>query len=118
MMSANQLGTNMPLDSIIKMMNEDNLYYLDKSNGSFQSPIEIIDKIRTKWDTLFDCVLEQWLVRHPEDNNKEAFREASTGKFYSWWDILSELREQTPVGKSFEKKLNEFYIYQLTRSPK
>ena len=33
-------------------------------------------------------------------------------------DILVELRKQTQVGKSFEQKLNEYYIYQLNRSKK
>lgn len=118
MMSANQLGTDIPLDSIIEMMNEENFFYLDRSNDDFNSVTAIIDKIRANWNTKFDCVLEQWLIRHPEDNNKEAFSEASIGKTYTWADILSELRIQSAVGKSFEQKLNEYYIYQLQRSKK
>lgn len=118
MMSANQLGTDIPLDSIIEMMNEENFFYLDRSNDDFNSVTAIIDKIRSNWSTKFDCVLEQWLIRHPEDNNKEAFSEASTGKTYTWADILSELRLQSTIGKSFEQKLNEYYIYQLQRSKK
>ncbi|MBO5583516.1 MAG: hypothetical protein J5942_03395 [Prevotella sp.] len=118
MMSANQLGTDIPLDSIIEMMNEENFFYLDRSNDDFNSVTAIIDKIRANWNTKFDCVLEQWLIRHPEDNNKEAYSEASTGKTYTWADILSELRLQSSIGKSFEQKLNEYYIYQLQRSKK
>lgn len=118
MMSANQLCTDIPLESIIEMMNEENFFYLDRSNDDFESVTAIIDKIRANWNTKFDCVLEQWLIRHPEDNNKEAFSEAATGKVYTWSDILSELRTQSTVGKSFEQKLNEYYIYQLQRSKK
>lgn len=118
MMSANQLGTDIPLDSIIEMMNEENFFYLDRSNDDFNSVTAIIDKIRANWNTKFDCVLEQWLIRHPEDNNKEAYSEASTGKTYTWADILVELRLQTPVGKSFEQILNEYYIYQINHSKK
>ena len=118
MMSANQLRTDIPLDSIIEMMNEENVFYLDRSNDNFESVVTIIDKIRTQWSAKFDYVLEQWLIRHPEDNNKEAFCEASTGKRYTWEDILVELRKQTAVGKSFEKMLNEYYIYQMTHSKK
>lgn len=118
MMSANQLRTDIPLEAIIEMMNEENFFYLDRSNSDFETTISIVDKIRSQWTTKFDCVLEQWLVRHPEDNVKEAFSEASTGKTYTWADILVELRQQTPVGKSFEQKLNEYYIYQLNRSKK
>ena len=118
MMSANQLPTDMPLDSIIEMMNEDNFFYLDRSNNDFLVVKSIIDKIQANWETKFDCILEQWLIRHPEDNNKEAFTEAATGKVYTWTDILSELRRQTAIGKSFEQKLNELYIYQINRSKK
>ena len=118
MMSANQLGTDIPLDAIIEMMNEENFFYLDRSNDDFNSVTAIIDKIRANWNTKFDCVLEQWLIRHPEDNNKEAYSEASTGKTYTWADILVEVRLQTPVGKSFEQILNEYYIYQINHSKK
>lgn len=114
MMSANQLGTDIPLDSIIEMMNEENFFYLDRSNDDFNSVTAIIDKIRANWNTKFDCVLEQWLIRHPEDNNKEAYSEASTGKTYTWADILSELRLQSSIGKSFEQELNEYYILLLS----
>ena len=99
-MSANQLRTDIPLDSIIEMMNEENFFYLDRSNDDFES------------------VIEQWLLRHPEDNDREAFSEVSTGTTFTWADILVELRQQTPIGKSFEQKLNEYYIYQLNRSKK
>ena len=102
-MSANQLRSDIPLESIVEMMNEENFFYLDRSNGDFDSVISIINKVRSQWSTKFDCVLEQWLIRHPEDNNKEAF---------------SELRQQTRTGKDFEQKLNEYYIYQLNRSKK
>jgi len=117
-MSANQLRTDIPLESIVEMMNEENFFYLDRSNDDFDSVISIIDRVRSQWSTKFDCVLEQWLLRHPEDNNKEAFSEVSTGKTFTWADILVELRQQTPIGKSFEQKLNEYYIYQLNRSKK
>ena len=117
-MSANQLRSDIPLESIVEMMNEENFFYLDRSNGDFDSVISIINKVRSQWSTKFDCVLEQWLLRHPEDNNKEAFSEVSTGKTFTWADILVELRQQTPIGKSFEQKLNEYYIYQLNRSKK
>lgn len=41
-MSANQLRTDIPLDSIIEMMNEENFFYLDRSNDDFESVISIL----------------------------------------------------------------------------
>lgn len=117
MMSANAISQIAGLD-IIEMINEDYIWFFDRNNGTVTDACNLIDRIRKLWTTRFDCVLEQWLIRHPEDNGKEAFSEASTGKSYTWADILMELRLQTSVGKSFEKMLNEYYIYQFTHSKK
>lgn len=117
MMSANAISQIAGLD-IIEMINEDFIWFFDRNNGTVKDACDLIDRIKNLWTTRFDCVLEQWLIRHPEDNDKEAFSEASTGRTYTWADILEELRLQTPVGKSFEQKLNEYYIYQLDRSNK
>lgn len=117
MMSANAISQIAGLD-IIEMINEDFIWFFDRNSGTVKDACNLIDRIKTLWTIRFDCVLEQWLIRHPEDNDKEAFSEASTGRTYTWADILEELRLQTSVGKSFEQKLNEYYIYQLNRSNK
>ena len=118
MMSANKLVSDIPLEEVIYMMNEENFFYLDKNAGVFDSSKTIIDKICSHWKTDFDCILEQWLVKHPEDNNKEAYSEVATGRTYTWYDVLKGLRLQNPIGKTFEHKLSEYYIYQLKRSKK
>ena len=110
--NVNQLSSN----DIMSLINTENIFFI--KNTDIAGAKEKIDKIQSLWKVRFDCVLEQWLIRHPEDNSKEAFSEVSTGKTYTWEDILVELRKQTPVGKSFEQKLNEYYIYQLNRSKK
>lgn len=115
MMSANNVN-QLSSNDIMFLMNTENIYFI--KNTDISGAKAKIDKIQSLWKVRFDCVLEQWLVRHPEDNAKEAFSEASTGKTFTWADILVELRKQTPVGKSFEHKLNEYYIYQLNRSKK
>ena len=110
--NVNQLSSN----DIMSLINTDNIYFI--KNTDIAGAKEKIDKIQSLWKVRFDCVLEQWLIRHPEDNSKEAFSEVSTGKTYTWKDILVELRKQTSVGKSFEKKLNDYYIHQLNRMKK
>lgn len=110
--NVNQLSSN----DIMSLINTDNIYFI--KNTDIAGAKEKIDKIQSLWKVRFDCVLEQWLIRHPEDNCKEAFSEVSTGKTYTWEDILVELRKQTSVGKSFEKKLNDYYIHQLNRMKK
>ncbi len=119
MMSANPLSDiSVSSQDLIEMMNSENFFYFDRSNGSFEDVDIIINSIKKQWSVKFDCVLEDWLLRHPEDNKKEAFTETDSGKKYTWEDILIELRQQTAIGKSFEKKLNQYYIHLLNRSKK
>lgn len=110
MMSANDINGNIPPESIVEMINEENIFYLHRSKD-FDVVKSIVDKICRSWKTRFDCILEQWLVRHPEDGHTEAFSDVASGKVYTWAEILSELRKQSDVGKYFEGLLNEFYIH-------
>lgn len=113
MMSANSV-TQLSSNDIMNLINMDSLFFI--KNTDIEGAKERIKQIRTQWNARFDCVLEEWLLRHPEDNTKEAFSEQ--GKTYTWNDILDELRHQTPVGKSFEQMLNEYYLYQRTNLKK
>ena len=115
MISANPVD-QLTAKDLTALINTENIFFV--KNNDEDSAHEKIEQIRFLWKSRFDCILEEWLVRHPEDNGKEAFSEATTGKSYTWDDILKELRLQTPVGKSFEQKLNEYYIYQINRSKK
>lgn len=118
-MSANSLRQNVGSDKdIIEMINQDNIFYLDRSNSDVGRVKSIVGEIRKQWTTKFDCILEEWLVRHPEDNYKEAFTDVAEGKTYTWADILPELRRQSEIGKSFEGRIHSYYIDFLNRSRK
>lgn len=111
MMSANNLKQIEGID-IATMINEDFIWFYDRNNGSVEDACCLIRHITQYWSSRFDCVLERWLIRHPEDMQKIAFTQVS-GESYTWGQILSELRLQTEVGRLFEQMINEFYIYQL-----
>lgn len=111
MMSAYNLRQIEGLD-IAAMINEDFIWFYDKNNGSVDVACSLIQRITQYWSSRFDCVLERWLVRHPEDKDKIAFRQVS-GESYTWGQILTELRLQTKIGRLFEQMINQFYIYQL-----
>lgn len=110
MMSANSLNQLDPSD-IATLINMNNIFFI--KNTDTDGAQEYVEKIRALWKTQFDCILEYWLVRHPEDANKIAFTEVS-GKTYTWGEILSELRLQTSVGKAMEQLVNEYYLYEYT----
>ncbi len=114
MMSANAISQISGLD-IIEMINEDYIWFFDRNNGTFTDASKLIDRIKNLWKTRFDCILEKWILKHPEDADKFAFREAG-GDSYTWAEMLKQLRLQTEVGKIFEGMVNEYYIYQLLKS--
>lgn len=116
MMSANAISQIPGLD-IIDMINEDYIWFFDRNNGTFNNANELINQIKRLWRTRFDCILEEWILRHPEDAEKYAYREVG-GRSFTWAEMLNELRHQSDVGKVFEGMINEYYIYQLLNSEK
>lgn len=106
MMSAN-LMSQLKSDDLIKLINTENIFFI--KNTDEDGAKEKIEKIRSIWKSRFDCILERWLIRHPEIADKEAY--STVEKKYTWKDILSELRMQTPAGKAMEQMVNQFYLY-------
>ena len=111
MMSANQIKQNSEVQNsdIVEMMNEENFYYFDSSINDNKDAVELVRTIIGKWESRFDCVLEQWLIRHPEDKQKIVMRQ--NGKEYTWESILKEVRMQTEIGRDFERRANQSTIY-------
>ena len=90
------------------MINEDFIWFYDKNNGSVDDACYLIHRITKYWSSRFDCVLERWLVRHPEDKAKIVY--SRNRKAYSWEQLLKEVRLQTEVGKDFARIMNQYCI--------
>lgn len=109
MMSANQIvQNNIKNSDIIEMMNAENFYFYDSSNDDADA-VALVKIVLRKMESKFDCVLEQWLIRHPEDKSKVVIRQ--NGFNYTWDDVLREVRMQTEFGMDFERKANQSTIY-------
>lgn len=106
MMSANPMN-QLKSEDLITLINTENIFFV--KNTDEDGAKEKIEKIRSIWISRFDCILERWLTRHPEDADKEAY--STLSKRYTWKDILSELRMQTTAGKAMEQMVNQFYLY-------
>lgn len=109
MMSANRIIRNNIQDSdIIEMMNAENFYFYDSSNDDADAVV-LVKNVLRKMESKFDCVLEQWLIRHPDDKSRVVIRQ--NGLNYTWNDVLREVRMQTEFGMDFERKANQSTIY-------
>ena len=107
MMSANNLKQIEGID-IAAMINEDFIWFYDRNNGSVEGACTLIQQITQYWSSRFDCVLERWLVRHPDDKDKLVYSRNKTD--YSWGQLLNEVRMQTEVGKDFARIMNQYCI--------
>jgi hypothetical protein len=107
MMSANNLSQIAGVD-IVEMINQDYIWFLDRNNSTVQDACKMIDDISALWDSRFDCVLEHWLIRHQEDKDKVVYNK--NNKVYTWGQLLNEVRNQTEVGRDFERVMNQYCI--------
>jgi hypothetical protein len=107
MMSANNLNQIAGAD-LVEMINQDYIWFLDRNNSTFNDACELIDTISRLWDSRFDCVLEQWLIRHQEDKDKIVY--SQNNESYTWGQLLAEVRMQTEVGRDFERVMNQYCI--------
>lgn len=107
MMSANNLNQIAGVD-LVEMINQDYIWFLDRNNSTVQDACTLIDSIASLWDSRFDCVLEQWLIRHQEDTDKVVYIQGKNG--YTWGQLLDEVRLRTEVGKDFERIMNQYCI--------
>lgn len=110
MMSANTVD-QLSAKDIAALINTDNIFFI--KNTDTDGAKSYVEKIRQLWKSRFDCILEYWLVRHPEDADKVVFSIAGQHA-YTWGDILVELRHQTPVGKQMEQMVNQYYIHEFS----
>lgn len=106
MMSANN-PTQLVDKDITALINTDNIFFIKNTN--IDGAKEFVNKIKLLWQSKFDCILERWILNHPEDAEKVVYKDGNGS--YTWQDILVELRLQSLIGKSIEEMVNRYYIY-------
>ncbi|NHN27082.1 response regulator [Flavobacterium jejuense] len=71
--------------------------------------LKIVFKAELFYKNSLDNAIEDWIIEKPEDKDKPFFF-TSNGISLSLNEILFEIRNQTELGKSFARKLNELTI--------
>ena len=109
MMSANSPHQFLDKD-ITALINTDNIFLI--KNTDTIGAKSYVNKIKSLWKSKFDCVLENWILKHPEYAEKIVYRD--TTQVYTWKDLLKELRMQSPIGKIIEEMVYRYYIFQYS----
>ncbi len=113
------LNTAKVLDEIpnteLKIFINDHLMALvDKTDG-YPKTLEQVDKAINYLDNRVDCVLEEWIIRHEKFTKETPYLQDERGKSYSLKDILSEIRKDTPFGRSMSSNIIRTAITMLQR---
>lgn len=111
MMSANSLQQLQP-DDIVEMINNKGIYFIN--NSDMRKAEEIIEQIKYNWNTNFDCVFEQWILRHEAEADKTFIFKGQDR--YTLRMILDEIRLGTGLGKDIERIMYNSTIQSLLDS--
>jgi len=102
---------------LMTYINKDALAIVDKT-VSLTDKIAVVKNAVHSLDVRIDCVLEQWIANHTEDEQNEPYLTTSTGQIYTLKDILNKIRQGTDFGKSMERKILLLAVDLLTRGKK
>jgi DNA-binding NtrC family response regulator len=102
---------------LMTYINKDALAIVDKT-VSLTDKIAVVKNAVHSLDVRIDCVLEQWIANHTEDEQNEPYLTTSSGQIYTLKDILNEIRQGTDFGKSMERKILLLAVDLLTRGKK
>lgn len=109
-------GINEAKETFSDFINNQAFGFLSKTASSAEV-MRMIDKAQEYFRTNLDNTIEDWIIQKEEDKDKPVYFTAD-GNSFSLNQILTEIRCQSDVGKSFAKKLNELTIDLLLRNKK
>ena len=108
---------DIPNRELATYVNKDALAIVDKT-VSLADKVDYVAKAVHSLDARVDCVLEQWILNHSEDERNEPYLTTSSGQTYTLKNILSEIRRQTEFGKKMERNVMMLAVDLLTRGVK
>jgi DNA-binding NtrC family response regulator len=106
-------GINETEESFSDFINNNAFGFISK-DATIQESLVPIDKALNFLKYNLDNIIEDWIIQKPEDKDISVYFTAN-GLSLTLNQILYEIRNQTELGKSFSKKLNQLTIHLLLR---
>lgn len=107
-------GINETEETFSDFINNNAFGFISKDTG-IKEAIPLIEKAILFLNNSLDNIIEDWIIAKDEDKDKPVFFTAD-GLALSLNQILNEIRNQSKIGKSFSRKLNELTIDLLIRN--
>lgn len=112
-----KLIDDIPNKELVTYINKDALAVIDKTT-SLKDKIKLVEDAAHTLDVRVDCVLEQWISNHSEDEQNEPYLTTTTGETHTLKDILREIRQQSAIGQKMERNIMMLAVDLLTRGKK
>lgn len=106
-------GIDETKETFSDFINNNAFGFIDKQ-ATIKESLVLIDKAVMFLKNNLDNVIEDWIIDKEQDKDTPIFF-TSDGLSLSLNDIMHEIRNQSEIGKSFSRKLNELTIDLLLR---
>lgn len=107
-------GVNESQETFSDFINN-NAYRFVSKTATLKEIMDVVEEALIFFETNLDNTIEDWIIQKEEDKDKPVYF-TGEGKSYSLNEILYHIRQQSEIGKSFAKKLNQLTIDLLLRN--
>ena len=115
-MTAKQFST-IPHTELVDFVNNDTLAVVQNTVDTAEI-LKLVSKAAQQLSIRVDCVLEQWISNHSEDEQNNPYLKTAAGETYTLKDILKEIRQQSAFGQKMERNIMMLAVDLLTRGKK
>jgi DNA-binding NtrC family response regulator len=115
-MTAKQFST-IPHEELVDFVNNDALAVV-QNTVDMAEILKLVSKAVQQLNVRVDCVLEQWISNHSENEQNEPYLTTTSGKMFTLKEILKEIRQQTDFGRKMERNIMMLAVDLLTRGKK
>ncbi len=99
---------------LVNLVNK-HAWYLIKRDASSRAFLDIIDRANSSMNIRIDGALEEWILRHSDDDRRKPYIKNRSGKSYNLNDLLQEIRLGSDIGNEFAYGIINLAIDLLSR---